>query len=378
MGIDQDDIFIGTMVNIKHYKLIVAILFVFSVLFLASPHFVRAEDDNGGGQQSGQEKSTGDNTQAGTGDGQGGPENVQPDDGQTGAGSEEPAGNTEQPGGEAGGDPNLADSVDIEEVDVSVDIHPKRAELYETYALLLKNFVDEEGNVNYGELRRKRVELISVCNLLEDIHPVEFLSWSKKQKIAFWINAYNIFTIRLIIDHYPIQPKWYNKFFYPDNSIIHIPGAWSKFYFNVLGLEYSLEEIKKEQLMQKFGDPRSIFALGLGTMGGPFLRGEPYRGSELDEQLDQQVRRFLESGRGMKIDAAAGTIILSDIFNQHEDAFKKYADIKRFREKPEKVRSYLNFIYEFVDAQTAQNLEKGNFEVDFKRYDWLLNETSVN
>ncbi len=341
------------MVNIKHYRLIFALLFVFSVLFLTSPHFVRAEDKSGS-------------------------ESVQPEGEETGAGSEELGDNTGQPGGETGDDPNLAGTVDIEEVDVSVDIHPKRAELYETYALLLKNFVDAEGNVNYGELRRKRVDLISVCNLLEDIHPVEFLSWSRKQKIAFWINAYNIFTIRLIIDHYPIQPKWYNKFFYPDNSIIHIPGAWSKFYFKVLGLEYSLEEIKKEQLMQKFGEPRSIFALGLGTMGGPFLRREPYRGSELDEQLDQQVRRFLESGRGMKIDETANMVILSDIFNQHEDVFKKYADIRRFREKPEKIRSYLNFIYEYVDPQTAQNLEKRNFEVDFKRYDWLLNDTTVN
>ena len=114
--------------------------------------------------------------------------------------------------------------------------------------------------VDYKTLRRKRAELITAVREFDKVHPAQKISWTRNEKIAFWINAHNLFTLKLVVDNYPIQPRWY-LINYPDNSIMHIPGGRNKKYFKVMGLEYTLREIEKEILMARFRDPKIFFAL---------------------------------------------------------------------------------------------------------------------
>jgi len=239
---------------------------------------------------------------------------------------------------------------------------------------LLAAYVDENGMVNYQKLRRRRRELKPIEKKLNEMHPAEHMSFSKNERIAFWINSYNIFTLRLVIDNYPIDPviRWP---IYPKNSLMQLRGPWTKHYFKVMGLEYTLREIEREMLMKKFGDPRIGFALSFANIASPPLLNEPYAPQNLDEQLDRQVKKCLSSPRWLKMDHSTKTIHLTVIFKWYEEYFiERYGSIKRFRDREPDIRAFLNFILNYIDPDDAKRIQNDNYEVKFLRYNWTLNE----
>ncbi|HPD46290.1 MAG TPA: DUF547 domain-containing protein [Anaerohalosphaeraceae bacterium] len=242
------------------------------------------------------------------------------------------------------------------------------------YGNLLRSYVDEHGNVDYPTLRRKRGELYAILRDLDKLDPREYFPWGRNEKIAFWINAYNLFTLKVVVENYPIEPNWAKVMLnYPKNSIVHINAPWTKQYFKVMGMQHTLREIERSNLLARYGDLRVCMALSYASMGGAMLRNEPYRGDKLDEQLDDQVRRFLADKRGFQI--SDGTVCLADIFNWYkQDFIRKYGEVRRFREKPEHIQAYLNFIVGYVSASDAQYLETRDYTVEFRKYDWRLNE----
>jgi len=254
------------------------------------------------------------------------------------------------------------------------EISSERPAFYDACERIFTTYVDEEGLVDYKTLRRKRAELIAAVREFDEVHPVQKMSWTDNEKIAFWINAHNIFTLKLIVDNYPIQPRWY-LINYPDSSIMQIVGGREKKYFKVMGMEYTLREIEKEILMTRFRDPRIFFALSYASMGGAFLRNEPYYPDKLDQQLDEQARKFLSSHRGLRIERNKKIVFLSDIFNWYKAVFvEKYASIKKFRAREPAVQAYLNFIVNYVSPDNVGYFESNNYAVRFQLYDWHLNE----
>lgn len=248
--------------------------------------------------------------------------------------------------------------------------------IYAACKELLNTYVDGHGNVDYTTLRRKRGELYGIVREFENVNPQEYLPWGRNEKIAFWLNAYNIFTLKIVIDNYPIEPSWSKVILnYPKNSIVHIRDAWTKQYFSVMGLQYTLREIEREMLLGRFKDPRVCLALSYASMGGAMLRNEPYLPDRIDEQLDDQSRKFLADPRGFEIDRVAQKAYLADIFNWYKQDFvAAYGDIRKFRDKPQPIQAYLNFIITRVSAADAQYLETQPFTVEFRKYDWRLNE----
>jgi hypothetical protein len=260
------------------------------------------------------------------------------------------------------------------ETEAEWEISSERPAFYEACEQIFSTYVDDQGLVDYKTLRRKRAEIINAARQFDEVHPAQVMSWSNNEKIAFWINAHNIFTLKLIVDNYPIQPKWY-LINYPDSSIMQIVGGREKRYFKVMGMEYTLQEIEKEILMARFGDPRIFFTLSYASMGGAFLRNEPYYPDKLDQQLDEQVRKFLSSPRGFRIDKTKKIIFLSDIFNWYKPVFiEKYGSIKKFRDRQPDIQSYLNFIVDYVSPDNVGYFESDNYRVEFQLYDWHLNE----
>lgn len=261
-----------------------------------------------------------------------------------------------------------------EEREGEAEITSERPGFYDACEHIFATYVDEQGLVDYKTLRRKRADLITAVREFDNVHPAQKISWTRNEKVAFWINAHNIFTLKLIVDNYPIQPRWY-LINYPDNSIMHIVGGREKRYFKVMGLEYTLREIEREILMERFRDPKIFFALSYASMGGAFLRNEPYYPDKLDQQLDEQVSKFLSSDRGLKIDQTQKAIFLSDIFNWYKPVFvEKYGSVKRFRDREPAIQAYLNFIINYVSPDNASYFESNNYGVRFRLYDWHLNE----
>src|SRR4029434_9265868 len=129
------------------------------------------------------------------------------------------------------------------------------------------------------------------------------------QRIAFWINAYNAFTLRLILDHYPIASI---------RRIGWLPGAAFRERFipmqGLKGETISLDDIENGTLRSAFREPRIHFALVCAARSCPPLRREAYRGADLDRQLDDQARIFLRDATKNRVDAATRTLYLSSIF----------------------------------------------------------------
>jgi hypothetical protein len=247
--------------------------------------------------------------------------------------------------------------------------------LYKACAIVLDQYVNDSGEVNYSLLRRKRSDLFSAVRFLETIHPAQVMAMTDAEKQAFWINAYNLCTLKLIIDNYPIEPKWY-MIIYPANSIIQISNPWTKNYFKIQGLEYCLQEIEQELLLERFKDPRICFAMSSATRGGASLRKEPYRAETLDAQLDDQVRKFIASPRGFSWNKDNTVLSISNVFNSYRDVFlkSKYAEIKKFRERKDDEKAWLNFLTTYLSEEQRKTLETTSFTIKFIVYDWNLNE----
>lgn len=254
-------------------------------------------------------------------------------------------------------------------------------EFNSAFSPIFQSYVDENGLVNYTKLRRMRLVLNSAIKKFSDLERQEYDKWSRDEKIAFWINAYNIFTLKVVIDNYPIKPVPYKLLFnYPVNSIIHISNFWNKDYFNVMGTQYTLREIERDMLLKEFGEARICFAIFYATGSSAALRNEPYIGINLNEQLDDQAERFFAKTNAFEIDASAKTVYIStifSIFDWHKKAFlNQYGTNKNFREQKPIDRAALNCIKNYISREDADYLLGQKYQVKYIKYDWTLNEQS--
>jgi hypothetical protein len=196
--------------------------------------------------------------------------------------------------------------------------------------------------------------------------------------LAFWINAYNVCTVKGIIENYPIKPSRFMLLFYPANSVMHIRMLRSETYFTIMGLQYTLDEIEKDVLLARFEEPRACFAINYGTLGSAPLRNEPYIGKVLEKQLDGQIRSYLALADGLRIDETNGAVYLSPIFKMYQwrqNAFlKRYGTNKLFRNREPFDRAILNFIKDYVSDANAQFLKRKEYSIEYIRYNWQLNE----
>lgn len=244
---------------------------------------------------------------------------------------------------------------------------------YNDYALVLKSYVNDKGMVNYKELKSHREQLDAFAKRLETLEPTVYSGWDDQKKIAFWLNAYNGFTLKAIIDHYPIKSSFFKARLYPKNSIRQISGVWDKLKFPVMGRKRTLDEIEHEILRKEFSEPRIHMALVCAAMGCPSLRNEPYTGERLDEQLNDQASRFLKDPLKFRVDRKKKRVYLSPIFKWFgEDFIPKYGTNDKFRDYDES--AVLNFISGYLSEEIQGYLTAQELSVKHLDYDWSLNE----
>jgi len=184
-------------------------------------------------------------------------------------------------------------------------------------------------------------------------------SLPRAEVLAFWINAYNAYTIALVVKHDERESiRNINRSFG-----LALKGPWRERLVRVGGRRYSLDEVEHEIIRPRFGEPRIHFALVCAALGCPPLRNEAYRGDALEAQLEEQTRRFLrEAPDRHRVDVAGRRVSLSPIFDWYgEDFGGSAAAIGRF------VAHY------FPAGAERTLLESGRFELSFTRYDWALN-----
>jgi hypothetical protein len=205
---------------------------------------------------------------------------------------------------------------------------------------LLKKYVDPaEHKVSYAYLKNDRKQLDDYLAELKK-YPVRE-NWSGKEKMAYWINAYNAFTIALVLEFYPVQ------------SIMDIyeGKAWDQKWINLGDNAYSLNQIENEILRPVYKDPRIHFALNCAAKSCPPLLNGAFTAENLDLLLDRQTKKFINDRDFNQI--AAKQALVSRIFEWYADDFGNLVE-------------YLNHYSDFEILNTA--------EIKFTEYNWSLNE----
>lgn len=253
------------------------------------------------------------------------------------------------------------------------------ASFHEKYADILQKYVDDQGMVDYKNLKRKRFEMMKLLFEFDNLNPNEYNTWPQEEKIAFWINLYNVQMLNIIVNNYPIESSRIHRLFWPPDSIRHIKGIWTKYKFIIMDEEFTLGEIEKRFLRKQFDEPRIFIALSQASLSSPPLRNEPYYGQNLDQQLNEQMKKFLANPLAFQINREEKTVHLSVIFQPTwfgNEFVGKFGTDKKFKDHPPAVRAVLNFITNYVTEQDVHFLEVENYSVKFLKYDWTLNDSS--
>lgn len=275
--------------------------------------------------------------------------------------------------------------------DVSVTASPKEAVVsetasseirkesgfsYEIYDAVLQAYVDDQGLVDYQSLHANRSDLDAFNASMARLSPKEFEAWPEQERLAFWINAYNAITLERIIDHYPIKKGGVIAGFrYPHNSIRQIPGVWKKLTNTVMGEEITLDSIEHDMLRAKFKEPRIHVALVCAALSCPPLRNEAFVAGRLDEQLDDQSRRFLSNDTRFRIDRAKKRVYLSAILDWFGKDFAGiYNTGGKIAAHSKTEGAALEYASRYVSDEDVQFILSENYSVTFLDYDWTLNE----
>lgn len=221
---------------------------------------------------------------------------------------------------------------------------------------VLNRFV-KDGFVDYAGLDRDgQPELRAYLGALQSICRSQYDSWTREQKLAYWINAYNAYTVRLILDHYPLRSI---------RTIGLLPGAAFREEFipsrAVQRETLSLNNIEHGILRKEFSEPRIHFAIVCASKGCPTLRSDAYRAVDLDRQLDEAARTFVRDPAKNRFDAASRTLYLSSIFEWFQEDFEHAA------------KTLPEFIASYAGEPTAAAIRAGSVRVEFLGYDWSLN-----
>jgi len=243
---------------------------------------------------------------------------------------------------------------------------------YRAYARLLHLNV-RDGRVDYGQMKAGRHELDQVVSLFDNVSARDVEGWTRPQQIAFWINAYNVFTLRAIIDHYPIEGAWFSL--QPRNSIRQIDGVWTKLTWKAAGRSVTLDDIEHRILRPVFREPLVHFAVNCASVSCPPLASEPYQASTLDAQLHAAARRFLASPLGLTM--RGPRLSVSSIFKWYGDDFvERYGRVVASAGAPVD-RAILGVVATFGPAEAKSVAEGGKATVGFLAHDWSLNDRST-
>jgi hypothetical protein len=231
-----------------------------------------------------------------------------------------------------------------------------------------------DGMVYYRALRSERGRLDRYVASL-NVPAATYQEWTREEKVAFWLNAYNAIVLQTVVNHYPIRGKASG---YPAVSIRQIPGAFEQSKHRLAGRSLTLDEIEKT-VLPEFKDPRLYLALGRGAVGSGRLRSEAYIASRLDAQLAAVQAEFVNDQAMIKIDRLTGQMSVTPVISWREAefiaAYASRADGKYSQRSPIE-RAVIAFVTPHLLRLEREFVEKNAFQLVFHEFDWRLNDLS--
>ena len=221
------------------------------------------------------------------------------------------------------------------------------------------------SQVRYAGFMQDRAALKAYLDALSAVPRSEFDAWSSPQRMAFLMNAYNAYTVELILTKYPDLQSIKEL-----GSLLQTP--WKKKFFTLLGGEMSLDGIEQDILRKRgaYDDPRLHFAVNCASIGCPMLREEAFVAERLDAQLDQQAERFLSDRSRNRYSPASGKLEVSKIFDWYGEDFK--LGHKGIKDPTALFARYANKLSDVPAEQ--EKIKAQTVPVSFLEYDWRLND----
>lgn len=210
---------------------------------------------------------------------------------------------------------------------------------HEAWDVLLKKYVSASGKVNYKGFKSDKNKLEDYLKTLSNNAPES--AWPKAEQMAFWINAYNAYTIKLIVDNYPLS------------SITKLDGGkpWDQKWIKIGGKTYSLNNIENDILRPQFKDARIHFAINCAAKSCPPLLNAAWTANNLNNNLDAQAKKFINNTTFNKLSEKKAEV--SKIFDWYKEDFG----------------NLIAFLNKYANTKAGAKAK-----VSFLEYDWALNE----
>lgn len=221
--------------------------------------------------------------------------------------------------------------------------------------------------VDYHAFLQNRQELRSYLSQLSAVQSSEFAAWTKPAQLAFLINAYNAYTVELILTRYPALDSIKDL-----GSFLRSP--WKKKFVPLLGEIRSLDDIEHGMIREKgvYNEPRIHFAVNCASIGCPALLNVAFTGDRLEQQLEAVTRAFLADRSRNRYNAKTGRVEISKIFDWYRADFESgWHDWHSLRQ----------FLAHYADSladtpEEKKQLTTGEIKISFLDYDWKLNGTN--
>ncbi len=225
---------------------------------------------------------------------------------------------------------------------------------------LLQQYVNEHGQVDYQAWKTEQSQTLK--NWLSSLESISLdSSLTRQEQLALWINLYNAFMVATILERYPIAsirpvilgiPNW-----------VAFLRLFQRRMYHFSHQAYSLSDIENSILRDQLQEPQIHFAIVCASIGCPLLRAEAYRSNDVEQQLTDDAKRFINNPDKVRYDALTGTLYCSKIFKWYRQDFLQAAG-----SVPEYIRTYL-----WPDTHAEHRLTAST-PIVYLDYDWRLNQ----
>lgn len=211
---------------------------------------------------------------------------------------------------------------------------------YKNYTTFLGKYVTENGNVNYDKIKENKVELNAIISQFIKNQPTG--KWNKKEKLAYYINLYNVNTLKIVVDNYPIK------------SIKDIDKVWDKKFISLGKVKISLGYIE-HNILRKMEEPRIHFAINCASFSCPKLFNEAFLPATLDKQLETATKNFINDKNKNTLNK--DDVKISEIFKWFKEDFT----------------TKTTTVIDFFNNYSAIKIEP-NATLSYIDYNWSLNK----
>jgi hypothetical protein len=240
--------------------------------------------------------------------------------------------------------------------------HTRWNELVQEHVVWIRGGVASE--VDYASFKEDRSRLESYLEGLSAVSEAQYQGWSDDEKLAFLINAYNAFTVELILTEYSDL-----------ESIKDLGGflssPWSRDFFSLRGAKRTLDEVEHEMIRVEFQEPRIHMAVNCASVGCPALADTAYIVDKLDAQLTTAENRFMSDKTRNRYNSAEKTFEVSPIFKWYGEDWNAQTGY------PDGIRGYLmSHLERLSTGAVPQRFLVTGADIEFLDYDWALNDVS--